>query len=79
MSTTTETKKPFTLYTGTTPNGYQVSVLLEELRAINPAVDYQWGYLDLHQRKLNLIVSSHSVHKINISTNVQKVHVTLYC
>ncbi|KAF9569037.1 glutathione S-transferase [Agrocybe pediades] len=34
------TKKPLTLYTGPTPNGHQVSVYLEELKAVNPAVDY---------------------------------------
>ncbi|KJA25084.1 hypothetical protein HYPSUDRAFT_437800 [Hypholoma sublateritium FD-334 SS-4] len=38
--TTTSTAKPFTLYTGSTPNGFQVSIFLEELRAIDPSIDY---------------------------------------
>ncbi|KAF9484019.1 glutathione S-transferase [Pholiota conissans] len=40
MSATTTTK-PFTLYTGKTPNGHQVSVYLEELKAVNPSIDYE--------------------------------------
>ncbi|KAF5318072.1 hypothetical protein D9619_012161 [Psilocybe cf. subviscida] len=36
-----DTKKPITLYTGTTPNGHQASVALEEIKAFNPAVDYE--------------------------------------
>lgn len=39
--TTATTTKPFTLYTGSTPNGFQVSIFLEELRAINPSIDYE--------------------------------------
>jgi len=42
MSTVTPTK-PFFLYTGTTPNGYKVTILLEELKAIyGPVVDYDF-------------------------------------
>ena len=37
----TASTKPFTLYTGSTPNGFQVSIFLEELRAINPSIDYE--------------------------------------
>jgi len=33
--------KPITLYTAGTPNGFQASVLLEELKAINPGFDYE--------------------------------------
>jgi len=33
--------KPITLYTAGTPNGFQASILLEELKAINPALDYE--------------------------------------
>jgi glutathione S-transferase len=40
MSTPT---KPFLLYTGATPNGFQVSILLEELKAINPSIDYEYA------------------------------------
>lgn len=39
MSATTD--KPITLYTAGTPNGHPVSVILEELKAVNPAVDYK--------------------------------------
>lgn len=39
------TKKPFTLYTGVTPNGFAASVHLEELRAINPVIDYEYESL----------------------------------
>jgi len=35
------TTKPITLYTAGTPNGFQVSVLLEELKAVNPTFDYE--------------------------------------
>jgi hypothetical protein len=38
MSTHT---KPFVLYFSVTPNGHQASVLLEELKAIYPFVDYE--------------------------------------
>lgn len=43
MSTTST--KPITLYTAGTPNGHQVSILLEELKAAYPTVDYE--YVDL--------------------------------
>jgi glutathione S-transferase len=33
--------KPFLLYTAPTPNGFQISILLEELKAINPSIDYE--------------------------------------
>ena len=33
--------KPFTLYFFPTPNGYQPAAFLEELKAVNPAVDYE--------------------------------------
>ncbi|KAJ7638752.1 glutathione S-transferase C-terminal-like protein [Roridomyces roridus] len=39
--------KPFLLYTGPTPNGYKVSVYLEELKALYPAVDYDVEYIDI--------------------------------
>jgi len=45
MSTTST--KPFTLYTAGTPNGHQPSVLLEELKAVNPAVDYDVVKIDI--------------------------------
>jgi len=45
--------KPLLLYTAPSPNGFQVSILLEELKAINPSIDYD-------------------VHKLVLSTNVQK-------
>ncbi|KAH9482906.1 Disulfide-bond oxidoreductase YfcG [Psilocybe cubensis] len=45
MSTTTD--KPITLYTAGTPNGHPVSVILEELKAINPAVDYNVVKIDI--------------------------------
>jgi len=32
---------PIILYTAGTPNGFQVSVLLEELKAIIPGFDYE--------------------------------------
>lgn len=36
------TQKPFLLYTGSTPNGHKVSILLEELKAIyGSVVDYE--------------------------------------
>ncbi|KJA30135.1 hypothetical protein HYPSUDRAFT_32229 [Hypholoma sublateritium FD-334 SS-4] len=38
MSTTST--KPITLYTAGTPNGHQVSIFLEELKAAYPGVDY---------------------------------------
>jgi len=39
------TTKPITLYTVGTPNGLQVSVFLEELKAINPTFDYECVHL----------------------------------
>jgi len=48
MSTTT---KPFTLYFATTPNGYPPAALLEELKAINPAVDYEVHKIDITSGK----------------------------
>ena len=33
--------KPLTLYHFPTPNGQQPAVLLEELKVVNPAVDYE--------------------------------------
>ena len=48
MSTTT---KPITLYTAGTPNGHQVSILLEELKAAYPAVDYEYVNLRDVQRE----------------------------
>ena len=63
--------KPFLIYTGRTPNGFQVSVLLEELKAINPSIDYEYA-LTYSSLFLDLTFNN-SVHKIVISTNVQKV------
>lgn len=35
--------KPFLLYTGATPNGHKVSVVLEELKAVyGSVVDYEF-------------------------------------
>ncbi|EGO01974.1 hypothetical protein SERLA73DRAFT_177650 [Serpula lacrymans var. lacrymans S7.3] len=40
--------KPFVLYTGPTPNGHKVSVLLEELKAVyGNAVDYEVFRIDI--------------------------------
>ncbi|KAF8205116.1 glutathione S-transferase [Pholiota molesta] len=41
------TTKRFTLYTAATPNGHQVSVFLEELKAINPSIDYDVFKIDI--------------------------------
>ena len=42
IPTMSSSTKPFLLYTGTTPNGYKVSVALEELKAVyGSTVDYE--------------------------------------
>ena len=33
--------KPLVLYTVPTPNGVPISIFLEDLKAINPIVDYE--------------------------------------
>ena len=38
--------KPLVLYTAATPNGVSVSIFLEDLRAINSSIDYEWVYHD---------------------------------
>ncbi|KAF7985521.1 hypothetical protein HWV62_3745 [Athelia sp. TMB] len=44
---TAATQKPFVLYTGKTPNGYQPSILLEELKAVyGSTIDYEVRKLD---------------------------------
>ena len=35
--------KPLILYTVPTPNGVPISIFLEELKVINPTVDYEWA------------------------------------
>lgn len=69
MSTPT---KPFLLYTARTPNGFQVSVLLEELKAINPSIDYEYA-LKLSPHYCIWHLCTNSVRKIVFSTNEQKV------
>ncbi|KAF5387847.1 hypothetical protein D9615_000353 [Tricholomella constricta] len=44
MSTST---KPFVLYTAPTPNGFQASVLLEELKTVYPGIDYDVEKIDI--------------------------------
>ncbi|KAG6918945.1 hypothetical protein DXG01_010600 [Tephrocybe rancida] len=44
MSTST---KPFILYTWPTPNGFPVSVFLEELKAVYPALEYDVERVDI--------------------------------
>ncbi|KAF9006447.1 glutathione S-transferase [Cyathus striatus] len=39
--------KPFTLYTFPTPNGVQPAIFLEELKKINPSVDYDVQKIDI--------------------------------
>lgn len=68
----TATQKPFTLYTAPTPNGQQVSVLLEELKAVNPTIDYEYARVFYSINRISVTISCR-VFKINISTNVQKV------
>ena len=44
LSTTmSDSTKPLVLYTAPTPNGISVSIFLEDLRAINSVVDYEWA------------------------------------
>ena len=43
MSNTTT--KPLVLYTVPTPNGVSASIFLEELKAVNSTVDYEWASL----------------------------------
>ncbi|KAG6855127.1 hypothetical protein C0991_006056 [Blastosporella zonata] len=44
MSTST---KPFLLYTWPTPNGFQTSIFLEELKALYPDIDYDVERIDI--------------------------------
>lgn len=39
--------KPFILYTAATPNGFQASVFLEELKAIYPSIEYDIEKIDI--------------------------------
>lgn len=39
--------KPLVLYTAGTPNGYQTTIFLEELKAVNPNVDYDTVKIDI--------------------------------
>ncbi|KAJ7047438.1 glutathione S-transferase-like protein [Mycena alexandri] len=39
--------KPFLLYTGATPNGFKVSIFLEELKALYPNVEYDFEGIDI--------------------------------
>ncbi|CAA7259697.1 unnamed protein product [Cyclocybe aegerita] len=49
LSTMSSSTKPILLYTFPTPNGVQVSTYLEELKAINPSVDYDFEKIDIGQ------------------------------
>ena len=66
-----DSTKPLVLYTAPTPNGISVSIFLEDLRAINSVVDYEWACTKAHQLCLTSVVS---VEKISIQNNTQKVH-----
>ena len=67
--------KPLVLYTVPTPNGVPISLFLEDLKAINPIVDYEWACKVTHKLWLTSVVS---VEKINLQNNTQKVHFILW-
>jgi glutathione S-transferase len=39
----------FTLYTAPTPNGHPISIFLEELKAVNPAINYEYDKLSSYE------------------------------
>ena len=75
MSTST---KPLVLYIVPTPNGVPISILLEDLKAINPIVDYEWACRAHHTKKNLDWFQVVSVEKVNFKANAQKVHIITY-
>ena len=71
-STMSASTKPLVLYTVPTPNGLPISFFLEDLKAINPIVDYEWAYRAPHKPWLTSVLS---VEKISFQNNTQKVHI----
>ena len=67
-----DSTKPLLLYTAPTPNGFPISFFLEDLKAINPIVDYEWARKTSHKTSLTSIGS---FEKIDISKNTQKVRI----
>jgi len=49
MSTAETSTKPIFLYTAATPNGAQSAIILEELKAINPSLDYDFQKINFSQ------------------------------
>lgn len=61
------------LYTGRTPNGFKVTVFLEELKAAYGGPDYEYVPYPYHARSpLKLRAVAFSYMGIDIWTNVQK-------
>ncbi|KAG5638997.1 hypothetical protein H0H81_007905 [Sphagnurus paluster] len=52
--------KPFILYTAATPNGFQASVFLEELKAIYPSIEYDIEKIDISKNVQKARISSRS-------------------
>ncbi|KIL58683.1 hypothetical protein M378DRAFT_170338 [Amanita muscaria Koide BX008] len=44
-------QKPLVLYGSPTPNGVPITILLEELKAIYPGIDYDVDYIDLSKQR----------------------------
>lgn len=67
-------EKPLMLYTGRTPNGFKVTVFLEELKAAYGGPDYEYVPLPLSRSVSSDIfrVVAFSYMGIDIWTNVQK-------
>ncbi|THH06807.1 hypothetical protein EW146_g9500 [Bondarzewia mesenterica] len=74
--TTSQPEKPLTLYTGNTPNGYKVSVFLEELKLAYGGPDYDLFSTSIHDlltyHETRISATCCSVFRIDIWTNIQK-------
>ena len=69
--------KPLVLYTVPTPNGVSASIFLEELKAVNSTVDYEWASLNASLIVIMTLTSMDSVEKISFKNNTQMVHIVL--
>lgn len=64
--------KPFKFYTWGTPNGFKVSVFLEELKLAYPEISYEYVPVLIQHAPCSHNVTARRTEHVNISTNIQK-------